>query len=112
MMTDRFVHPSRHPIRLFGLAKTDLHALDATAISLSDVEHQAVAGWRTLRSFRARRRNSGRPKTPPGAGNALIKVAKAPGIPVHVVATPEELELHDTNQRWRTNAREQRGDNR
>ncbi|MFJ8896603.1 hypothetical protein ACIRCZ_18620 [Leifsonia sp. NPDC102414] len=97
---------------LFGLAKTDLHALDVTAISLSDVEHQAVAGWRTPRSFRSRRRNNGRPKAPPGAGNALIKVAEAPGIPVHVVVTPEELELHDTNQRWRTNAREQRGDNR
>ncbi|MFJ3395350.1 hypothetical protein [Leifsonia aquatica] len=85
---------------MFGLAKTDLRALDETSISLSQVEHQAVAGWRTPRSFRVKRRPGTRPKPPPGAGHALIKVGEAPGIPVRIRATREELRLHDTNTRW------------
>ncbi|WP_426624529.1 hypothetical protein ACPPVW_18560 [Leifsonia sp. McL0607] len=85
---------------MFGLAKTDLRALDETSISLSRVEHRAVAGWRTPRSFRVKRRAGSRPKPPPGAGHALIKVGEAPGIPVRITVTGEELRLHDTNTRW------------
>lgn len=87
---------------MFGLAKTDLRTLDESAITLSQAEHRAVASWRSPRSFRRKRRPDGRPKPPPGAGMALIKVGEAPGIPIQVIATQAEIDLHDTNHRFTT----------
>ncbi|MBD8519140.1 ATP/GTP-binding protein [Plantibacter sp. CFBP 8804] len=85
---------------LFGLAKNDLRALDDTSISLNEKEFEHVASWRSPRSFRTRRNRNGRPKPPPGAGKALIKVAAATGIAVQTVIVAEEVRLHDTNERW------------
>ncbi|WP_431031077.1 hypothetical protein [Plantibacter sp. RU18] len=85
---------------VFGLAKNDLRALDDTSISLNEKERAHVAGWRTPRSFRTRRTRTGRPKPPPGAGKALIKVGDATGIAVQTIIVDEERRLHDTNQRW------------
>lgn len=90
---------------IFGLAKNDLRALDDTSISLNEKERAHVAGWRTPRSFRTRRTRNGRPKPPPGAGKALIKVGDATGIAVQTIIVDEERRLHDTNQRWTKPAR-------
>jgi hypothetical protein len=85
---------------MFGMAKNGLQALDETTISLNDEERRQVASWRSPRSFRGRRSRNGRPKPPPGAGKALIKVQDATGIAVQIVVVDEELALHDTNERW------------
>ncbi len=87
-------------IVMFGLAKNAVDALDETTVSLNEKERQAVTSWRSPRSFRARRARNGRPKPPPGAGKALIKVQGATGIAVQVVLVDQELQLHDTNERW------------
>ncbi len=91
-----------------GLAKSDLRALDDTAVTFTREEHRLIAGWRTPRSFRTRRNHDGRPKPPPGAGKALIKVGNATGIAVQTIVTAEELRLHDTNERWNRTPRQER----
>lgn len=87
-------------IVMFGLAKNAVDALDETTVSMNAEERRCVASWRSPRSFRARRSRNGRPKPPPGAGKALIKVQGATGIAVQVTLVDEELRLHDTNERW------------
>ncbi|MDN5797509.1 MAG: ATP/GTP-binding protein [Intrasporangium sp.] len=53
---------------------------------------QTPAGWET---------NS----APPGQGNFLIKVGERPGIPLHLLLTTAEKQLHDTNSRWHDQSR-------
>ncbi|MGW9159673.1 hypothetical protein [Microbacterium sp. NPDC055665] len=91
-------------IVMFGMAKNALDALDETTVSLNDEERRQVASWRSPRSFRARRSRTGRPKPPPGAGKALIKIQDATGISVQISLVEAELHLHDTNERWNRKA--------
>jgi hypothetical protein len=87
-----------------GLAKEDLHALSEVK-RMSEVEIQTVAGWSTPPGWRSRqtRDDDGRtrPAPPPGAGKVLIKLGERAGIQTQVRLTRTELELHDTNNRWR-----------
>lgn len=94
---------------MFGLAKNAVDALDETTVSMNAEERRCVASWRSPRSFRARRAPNGRPKPPPGAGKALIKVQGATGIAVQVVLVDEEMRLHDTNERWGRRGLRRRG---
>jgi hypothetical protein len=41
-------------------------------------------------------------------GRFLIKVGGRPGIPIRVVLTPSELEVNDTNKRWKPRVAEKR----
>lgn len=92
---------------MFGLAKNALDALDETAVSMGEEERRHIVSWRSPRSFRVFRSRTGRPKPPPGAGKALIKVQSAAGIAVQVVITETERDLHDTNGRWNSRGTEQ-----
>ena len=87
-----------------GLAKEDLHALSEVK-RLSAVEIDTVAGWSTPPGWRPRhvRDDDGRsrPAPPPGAGKVLIKLGERAGIQTQVRLTKTELDLHDTNNRWR-----------
>lgn len=87
-----------------GLAKEDLHALSEVK-RMSEVEIQTVAGWSTPPGWRSRqtRDEDGRtrPAPPPGAGKVLIKLGERAGIQTQVRLTRTELELHNTNNRWR-----------
>jgi len=90
-----------------GLAKEDLHALSEVK-RMSDVEIATVAGWSTPPGWRTRmvRDDQGRirPAPPPGAGKVLIKLGERAGIQTQVRLTRTELDLHDTNGRWLTEA--------
>lgn len=91
-----------------GLAKEDLHSLSEVK-RMSDVEIETVAGWSTPPGWRPRmirdpRTGATRPAPPPGAGKVLIKLGERAGIQTQVKLTPTEIELHDTNKRWVTDA--------
>jgi hypothetical protein len=90
-----------------GLAKEDLHALSKVK-RMSEVEIQTVAGWSTPPGWRSRQNRDEdgrtRPAPPPGAGKVLIKLGERAGIQTQVRLTRTELELHDTNNRWRGDA--------
>ena len=87
-----------------GLAKEDLLALSEVK-RMSAVEIATVAGWSTPPGWRSRqvRDDDGRtrPAPPPGAGKVLIKLGERAGIQTQVRLTRTELDLHDTNLRWR-----------
>ena len=90
-----------------GLAKEDLYALSEVK-RMSEVEIRAVSSWSTPPGWRSRqtRDDDGRtrPAPPPGAGKVLIKLGERAGIQTQVRLTRTELELHDTNNRWRGDA--------
>lgn len=87
-----------------GLAKEDLYALSEVK-RMSEIEIATVAGWSTPPGWRPRhvRDDDGRsrPAPPPGAGKVLIKLGERAGIQTQVRLTKTELDLHDTNNRWR-----------
>jgi hypothetical protein len=87
-----------------GLAKEDLYALSEIK-RMSEVEIATVAGWSTPPGWLPRhvRDDDGRsrPAKPPGAGKVLIKLGERAGIQTQVRLTDTELDLHDTNNRWR-----------
>ncbi len=91
-----------------GLAKEDLRALSEVK-RMSEVEINTVAGWSTPPGWRQRMvrdTDTGqmRPAPPPGAGKVLVKLGERAGIQTQVKLTPTELRLHDTNERWITEA--------
>lgn len=91
-----------------GLAKEDLRALSEVK-RMSEIEITTVAGWSTPPGWRQRMvRDPGtgqlRPAPPPGAGKVLVKLGERAGIQTQVKLTPTELRLHDTNERWITEA--------
>lgn len=87
-------------VALFGLSRRDLQALNGTSVELSQNEIDTVSSWRNPRSMRSRRRQTGKPLPPPGAGKVLLKLGGAPGIATQIILTEAEHQLHDTNQRW------------
>jgi len=91
-----------------GLAKEDLRALSEVK-RMSEVEINTVAGWSTPPGWRQRmvrdpETGQMRPAPPPGAGKVLVKLGERAGIQTQVKLTPTELRLHDTNERWITEA--------
>jgi len=91
-----------------GLAKEDLRALSEVK-RMSEVEINTVAGWSTPPGWRQRMvrdpdTGQMRPAPPPGAGKVLVKLGERAGIQTQVKLTPTELRLHDTNERWITEA--------
>ena len=90
-----------------GLAKEDLRALSDVK-RMSEIEINTVAGWSTPPGWRTRQVRSAdgrmRPAPPPGAGKVLIKLGDRAGIQTQVRLTQAELELHDTNERWSSEA--------
>jgi len=91
-----------------GLAKEDLRALSEVK-RMSEIEITTVAGWSTPPGWRQRmvrdpETGQMRPAPPPGAGKVLVKLGERAGIQTQVKLTPTELRLHDTNERWITEA--------
>jgi hypothetical protein len=89
-----------------GLPRSDLELVSAiTPLSAREVD--LVASWNTPPSWAPRTARDAdgrtRPAPPAGLGKFLIKVGEGrAGIPVQLVLTQPEIDLHDTNARWVT----------
>ncbi len=88
-----------------GLPRSEMPML-TSAIGMSAAEQDLVTSWSSPPAWDTQ----GRQVPPPGRGNFLVKVGGRPGIPFHVELTEPELDLNDTNHRWRQWAARARGD--
>lgn len=84
-------------VALAGLPSAEMPAL-SEVVDLSQAERRMLTSWSNPPSFDA---ESGRETEPPGRGRFLIKVGGRPGIPLRVALTQRELQISDTNRRWR-----------
>lgn len=80
-----------------GLPQAEMESLNQV-VRLSQAEQRMIVDWSTPPSWDPALNRDGEP---PGRGKFLIKVGGRPGIPFHVELIPAELELNDTNKRWR-----------
>ncbi|MFP5376324.1 MAG: ATP/GTP-binding protein [Acidimicrobiia bacterium] len=84
-----------------GAPPSELHAI-REIVALSDKEAAMITSWSSPPTWApASTSASGGPPPPPGLGKVLLKVGGRPGIPVQLDLVAAELELHDTNRRWR-----------
>lgn len=94
---------------LMALTSEDLHELSKVK-PLTDKEIQLVSSFNAAPSW-----GGGKPrrmedpadanKTPPGAGKILFKVEGRPGVPVQMVQTNTQKNLHITDERFREQRR-------
>jgi hypothetical protein len=87
-----------------GLPRSEMPML-TSAVGMSAAEQELVTSWSSPPAWDTQ----GRQVPPPGRGNFLVKVGGRPGIPFHVELTEPELDLNDTNHRWRQWAARARG---
>ncbi len=79
-----------------GLPAAELPML-TSVVPMTQAEQELLVGWQDPPAWDP---GPGRPATPPGQGNFLVKVGGRPGIPFHVTLTAAERDLHDTDRRW------------
>lgn len=85
---------------LGGLPSAEMPTL-RQVVALSEAEQTLLERWQEPGAWSRDPDAEDDPK-PPGLGNFLLKVGSRPGIPLQVVLTDAEHEVHDTNRRWRT----------
>lgn len=88
-----------------GLPQQEMGPL-SSVVPLTDAEQEMLVSWQDPDSWD---RPAGHRQGPPGLGKILIKVGGRPGIPVQVVLSERERELHNTNKRWATQPAPQGG---
>ena len=85
-----------------GLPNSELDIL-SSRLEFSPAEGATVTSW-SKGAHPRRARTRGARATPPGRGRFMIKPSKdgSPGIPLHTILTPTEIEfqLHNTNVRF------------
>lgn len=81
---------------LGGLSAREMGNL-REVFDMSAAEVDMIQSWSAQASLDPR---TGHAVAPPGQGNFLLKIGKAPGSPFHVELTDSELAVNDTNKRW------------
>lgn len=79
---------------LGGLPPKEMDLL-RNVVTLSHAEQNSVVNWSSTGDATGEGA-----ATAPGMGKFLIKISNKPGIPVDVLLTERELDVHDTNKRW------------
>lgn len=82
---------------LGGLPQSEMELL-TQAIPLSQEEQRLLVSWQDPGPVDIA---TGKASAPPGRGNFLVKIGGRPGVPFHVDLTEQELQVNDTNKRWR-----------
>ncbi|QRY42352.1 ATP-binding protein (plasmid) [Microbacterium hominis] len=91
---------------LMALTAEDLRDL-AQIKPLTEPEISMVAGFNGAQSWGASVSAQTATTPPPGAGKVLFKVDGRPGIPVQMVRTQTQQQLHVTDERFRAKRREE-----
>lgn len=92
---------------LMALTNEDLHVLGEVK-PLTAQEIRYVSSFNSAGSWGNKARATGRQAAPPGAGKILFKVEGRPGVPVQMVQTPTQQNLHITDERFREQSRANR----
>lgn len=88
-------------VMLGGLAPREMPLLEQ-ARKLSQREQDLLVSWGDPGAWDARHN---REESAPGVGKFLIKVGTRPGIPINVMLTDVERDIHDTSKRWHDQSR-------
>ena len=78
-------------------------AMISSVFGLSQAEQNLLRSWNAPGTLDP---TSGRRVAPAGMGNFMLKTSDAPGIPFHLRLADCEIDVNNTNKRWRHRAQE------